>query len=216
MPRHERMRLHRVLRHQMPSSGRRLPWTILGFALMFALGAIAGAAAAGKTAENCGEELLAYLRAYLQIDADGTQTLLPVWFAYVRYPLLAFLLGFSSIGVLALPLLSLCQGFFFAYAVYCFAGALGRGVFLLILIAFLLRGSLMLPATLLLQGAAWRSSASLAAVSFGQGKRQAVISYHRKEYGMCLLCSIVLTLGAVLEWLFLPQLLQTMVQYLAL
>lgn len=44
---------------------------------------------------------------------------------YIRYPLLAFFLGFASIGVVLLPCAALAFGFFLSFSVCCFTASFG-------------------------------------------------------------------------------------------
>ena len=58
---------------------------------------------------------------------------------YFRYPLLAFLLGFASIGIVLLPCLTVAFGFFLSFSVCCFTAAFGPGGVLVALAVFGLR-----------------------------------------------------------------------------
>lgn len=78
---------------------------------------------------------------------------------YFRYPLLAFLLGFASIGVVLLPCVTVAYGFFLSFSVCCFTAAFGAGGVLLALAVFGLRCVVTLPCYFLLAVPSWGTSA---------------------------------------------------------
>ena len=64
------------------------------------------------------EQLSAYLRDYVRLDRTASSdAILPALVLYFRYPLLAFLLGFSAVGVILLPCLTAAFGFFLSFSV---------------------------------------------------------------------------------------------------
>ena len=90
---------------------------LLFLATFFLGGVILGQVLAGRVPDETGRELSRYLESYLSLE-DGSLTSGDLWAAlllYGRYPLIAFLLGFASIGVVLLPLTTAAFGFFLSF-----------------------------------------------------------------------------------------------------
>lgn len=158
-----------------------LPRLVL-LALFFLGGVLLGQVLAGRVPDTTGDELSRYLRDYVHLSGGGEQTAvqaLPAAVIYFRYPLLAFLLGFTSLGVLLLPCVTVAYGFFLSFSVCCFTAAFGADGVLLALAVFGLRCVVTLPCYLLLAVPAWGTSAALASLSFGRGRRTAPVTYDR-------------------------------------
>ena len=117
---------------------------------------------------------------------------------YFRYPLFAFLLGFASIGVV---FGALCDGglrlFFCPFPCLCFTAAFGVDGVPLALAVFGLRCMVTLPCYFLLAAASWGTSAGLAAVSFGRGRRTAPVVYGRACWVRFGACCLALLAGCV-------------------
>ena len=163
-----------------------------------------GMAAAYPVHRRIGAESLSQLSTYVQNYAqlaDGRVqqpvSLLSVAAAYLRYPLLAFLLGLSAAGVALLPLLCVAQGFFLSFSVCCFAASLGQEGVLLALAALGLRCLFVLPCTLFLAGDGF--SRACRALSPTRPKREAV------RWRALLFCVFVLLTGTVVECAIVPK-----------
>lgn len=158
-----------------------LPRLVL-LALFFLGGVLLGQVLSGRVPDATGDELGRYLTDYLRLDGGADRTALAALSAaviYFRYPLLAFLLGFTSLGVLLLPFATATYGFFLSFSVCCFTAAFGTDGVLLALAVFGLRCAVTLPCYLLLAVPAWGTSAALASLSFGRGRRAAPVVYGR-------------------------------------
>ena len=131
---------------------------------------------------------------------------------YFRYPLLAFLLGFASIGVVLLPCVTAAYGFFLSFSVCCFTAAFGVDGVLLALAVFGLRCMVTLPCYFLLAAASWGTSAGLAAVSFGRGRRTAPVVYGRACWVRFGACCLALLAGVCAELFLSPVLLRLMLE----
>lgn len=152
---------------------------LLFLAAFFLGGVILGQVLAGRVPDETGRELSRYLESYLSLE-DGNLTPGSLWAAlllYGRYPLLAFLLGFASIGVVLLPLTTAAFGFFLSFSVSCFTAAFGREGVLLALAVFGLRCAVTLPCYFLLAVPALGTSGALASLSLGRGRRAASVIY---------------------------------------
>jgi stage II sporulation protein M len=149
-------------------------------AVCFFVGVLAGQVLSGRVPDSTGDELKRYLTGFLRLEDSLTpRAALSALVIYFRYPLLAFLLGFASVGVALLPCVTVAFGFFLSFSVCCFTAAFGREGVLLALAVFGLRCLVTMPCFFLLAVPAWRTSAALAAISFGRGRRTAPVVYGR-------------------------------------
>lgn len=141
-------------------------------AVFFLLGAAAGIFCANRVSGNLCEELSAYLQEYLSLSQKRTLTIAAVcalaW-AYIRWPVFAFFCGFTTLGVVLLPMAAAAFGFFSAYAAGCLTVAFGSRGILAALALFGLRCCVTVPCFFLLAAYAWRLSAALFRVSFARG-----------------------------------------------
>lgn len=184
----------------------RLPLPLILLSLCVAGGILLGYGLALRRLSDMSEELRRYFDGYVLLarevsPAAALRTLL----CYFRAPLLAFLLGFASIGVVLLPLLCAFEGFLFSFSLCCFASALGRADFVLVLALFALRMLIVLPAMLCLSVSAMDKAKALALLSVGGGKRVRGVSYgaaYWYRFGIVCLC---LFIGSVLELWLVPQ-----------
>ena len=112
----------RKLTKQPPVRLATLPRLLL-LALFFTAGVLLGQVLAGRMPDATGDELRRYLEDYLRLGggaAPTPRTVVSTLVIYFRYPLLAFLLGFASIGVVLLPCATAAYGFFLSFSVCCF------------------------------------------------------------------------------------------------
>ena len=174
---------------------------LLFLAAFFLSGVVLGQVLVGQVPDETGTELNRYLESYLSLEDSGL-TPGDLWaglLLYGRYPLLAFLLGFASIGVVLLPLTSAAFGFFLSFSVSCFTAAFGLDGVLLALGVFGLRCAVTLPCYFLLAVPALRTSSALASLSFGRGRRAAAVTYGREHWRRLAVCSGVLAAGLCVD-----------------
>ncbi|MEG1593267.1 MAG: hypothetical protein RR350_02570, partial [Oscillibacter sp.] len=129
-----------------------LPRLVL-LALFFFIGVILGQVLSARVPDATGDELTRYLTDYISLgDAPAVtaKTALSAFVIYFRYPLLAFLLGFASVGLVLLPVTTVAYGFFLSFSVCCFTAAFGGEGVLLALAVFGLRCLMTLPCYFLL------------------------------------------------------------------
>jgi len=170
-----------------------------------------GQAFSSAAAETTGQELTTYLRGYLSLEPElSGRTAVSALVLYFRYPLLALLLGYSSIGVILLPMTAAAFGFFLSFSVCCFAAAFGSDGVLLALAVFGVRCLISLPCFFLLAVSAWENSAALA--SFGRGRRTASVHRGRFYWQRTGLCTAALLAGACFEWFCSPWLLRLVLE----
>ena len=182
-----------------------IPLRSLLLALFFVLGIVCGYVYSGRCALGTGEELRRYFEGYLDaqtrrgVTAEAAAQTLA---CFLRAPVLAFLLGFASLGVAAIPLLCAAEGFVASFSLFCFAAALGRQSFAVLPALFALRLLFVLPCTLLLGTAALEKSCALALLSWGGGKRARPIVYGTAYWYRFAACCVCLLIGCALElWL---------------
>ena len=121
---------------------------LLLLALFFLAGIFLGQVLSGRVPDATGDELRRYLEDYMQLGGGGAptaRTVLSALVIYFRYPLMAFLLGFASIGVVLLPGVTAAYGFFLSFSVCCFTAAFGTDGVLLAMAVFGLRCLVTMP-----------------------------------------------------------------------
>lgn len=182
---------------------------MIALALFFLGGVFLGQVLAGRVPDATGRELTEYLRGYVALETAVTpQAVVSALVLYFRYPLLAVLMGFASIGVVLLPAVTAAFGFFLSFSVSCFTAAFGGDGVLLALAVFGLRCAVTLPCYFLLAVPAWRNAAALALASFGGGRRTAPVVYSQPWWSRVAVCAGILLAGVCLELFCSPWLLR--------
>ena len=188
---------------------------LLLLGLCFLAGIIFGQVLAGRVPAETGAELNRYLEDYVRLGGQSgwsAAAALSAVVIYFRYPLLAFLLGFASIGVVLLPFVTVAYGFFLSFSVCCFTAAFGADGVLLALAVFGLRCAVTVPCYFLLAVPSWGTSAALASMSFGRGRRCAPVTYGRGCWLRLGLSAAALLAGVCAELLLSPALLGMMLE----
>lgn len=191
-----------------------LPCLVL-LALFFLGGVLLGQVLSGRVPDATGDELGRYLTEYLRLGGVTEHTAAAALSAaviYFRYPLLAFLLGFTSLGVLLLPCATVTYGFFLSFSVCCFTAAFGVDGVLLALAVFGLRCAVTLPCYFLLAVPAWGTSVALASLSFGRGRRAAPVVYGRSCWVRFVAVMAILLAGMCGDLCLSPWLLQLILE----
>jgi len=179
----------------------------LCLALLFSIGALAG----WLYAKNCAEESLgaleAYLSGYCRLFSQGEPpavSLADTLRLYCLPTALAVLLGFSTLGVAAIPLLSTCLGFLAMFAVACFTFVFDRSGVIAAAAALGVRLLFSLPCFFSLGALAW--SLSLQRLTPPKGKRCEKIRCDSGYYACLLRCALFLALGIAAERTLTPYL----------
>ena len=174
-------------------------------AAFFTLGALIGCLAAFRIHTGGAEALYTYLERFLSLAREGglSRPEFPelLW-RTIRWPLAAFLLSFTALGLLGVPLLSALRGFFLAFSVASFSRAYGPDG---LTVAFLLQGIpglLSVPAFLLLSTQSFSAACMLAGRGSGQGRRE--LPYGRDYLLRCGLCAGVLFVSLLVECYLVP------------
>ena len=179
---------------------------LLVLALFFFAGVILGQVFSARVPDATGDELACYLTDFLKVEEGdlSPRTALSAAALYFRYPLAAFLLGFASIGVLLLPLVSGAFGVFLSFSVCCFTAAFGSDGVVLALAVFGLRCAVTLPCYFLLAVPSLERSAALACLSLGGGRRTAPVLYGREWWNRLAVISGALLAGMCADLMLAP------------
>jgi len=182
-------------------------------AVFFFLGILAGIMCACRASAQISEELSAYLSAYLNAVRQRTSSPdvgCSLAAMYIWGPALAFLLAFTGIGAVLLPLLAAAYGFFPAYAVSCMAASFGRQGVLMAAVFFGLRCLITFPCFFLLAVPSWEAAVVRFRASFGRGYPVQADSRRcwLRLIGVCL----TLCLGIWLDLRLSPVLLQALLE----
>jgi hypothetical protein len=187
-------------------------------ALFFFAGVILGQVLAGRVPDTTGAELKRYLSDYVRLGGEmalSSGAVLSTLVIYFRYPLLAFFLGFASIGIVLLPCVAAAYGFFLSFSVSCFTAAFGTDGVLLALAVFGVRCLVTLPIFFLLAVPSWGTAFGLAAVSFGRGRRTAPVVYGRAFWMRPCACTAVLLAGVCVDLCLSPVFLRLVLAHMA-
>lgn len=173
---------------------------LLSLALFFFIGVVFGQVLAARIPVAAGDELDRYLRHFLTLNEPlSPRAFFSSLLLYLRYPLLAFLLGFASIGVILLPCSAAAFGFFLSFSVSCFAAVFGEGGVMVALASSGLRCAVTLPCFFLLAVPSWKTSAALASLTVGKERRSAPVIYSRRFWIRLAVCLAILLTGMCVD-----------------
>lgn len=185
-------------------SGDLVATLLLG--LSFLSGGTAGCIAAAGIGGAAGAALQDYLQAYLTLaEAQGIDVrFLPILWEQFRYPVFVFLLGFTAIGMLGIPVLFALRGFLFGFSVSCFCRLFGSVGMIPAMFLFGLPALLWAPAFFVLGTQAVRSAHTL--FYCRTGERYNPLFWKGNNLLRIGLCTGALVLCAAFEYLVLPTL----------
>ena len=174
----------------------------------FCLGALAGMLVASQVGGGGQDSLTAYLERYLAAAQSGAAA--PprgssILWETLRWPVLTFLLGFTALGVVGIPLLFGVRGFLLSFAVSSFVRMFGGAGAILAFFAFGFTGMLSVPALFVLGVQGFASGQELVARALSGGKGP--LSRGRAYWVRGGLCAAALGLCMLLEWWAVPALL---------
>ncbi len=191
-----------------------LPWaiwlpTLLPLAVSFLVGTVAGCLLAGGVAEAENGTLAAYIEGYLSATRSGAltvPTLFSVLWDTLRWPLLTWVLSFTALGIVGIPILFAARGFLLSFAVASFVRVLGGAGSILAVLLFGLTGLFTIPVLFVLGAQGLAACRALGARLLGE-KRRSAAPYGRAYFLRCGVCFAVLLLCVCLEQTVLPALL---------
>ena len=159
------------------------PWLrLLLLAACFLLGLVLGQVLSARVSADTARELTEYLNGYFSLQSPpepSAKTVASALVVYFRYPVLAFLLGFASVGAALLPVVTVAYGFFLSFSVCCFTAAFGHDGVLLALAVFGLRCLVTLPCYFAVAVPALEKSVGLASLSLEKSGRPVPPTYGR-------------------------------------
>ncbi|SMC84406.1 stage II sporulation protein M [Papillibacter cinnamivorans] len=207
------MRLSRTFRRiwTVPVDGMATGLLILS--VLFAAGAVAGHMIPFYIGDAGDEELKRYIAGYLALSRQDTLSVpdvFTVFLNFYRYPLIAFFFGFTSLGVVGIPVLAAVRGFFLSFAVSCFAKVFGSEGIALAAVAFGVQCLVTLPCFFLIAAQAFSSSARIASVTAGRKRRGRGELYGNGYFLRCAICAGILLGGALAEIFITPWVLSLM------
>ena len=187
---------------------------LLRLSFCFIVGACLGQVLARLYPDAAAPELRQSLTDYYRnresvtFDASLTLVTLRTWF---RVPLLAYLWGFTSLGVPLSLLTATAYGFLLSFSVGCFAAAFGWDGILLSAAAMGIRVLITLPCFFLLSLTSMERAAWLFRLTSARGPHREA----RPNRRVCVaLCAAVLLAGAALDLTVTPRLLRLTLDWL--
>lgn len=200
------MRRHSVLRTIRMRKPGPAAVSLIILAVLFLLGGLTG----NFCSQNCDETAKYAFREYLADycllnHQNGVSTpLLRCVILYFGYICIAFLLGFSSLGVFLIPVLSAVFGFSSFYTVSCFAQTFGGSGIFLAAALIVIRLLFTLPSFFLVASEAMPLSFRLASLTVGRSKRVEPLFYNSRYFVLFVICLAVLCIGVCCERLLTP------------
>lgn len=190
-----------------PPSRTSLAAGLLGAA--FLAGGTAGCLAAVWMDAAGAQALAGYLTACFRCAVEELQA--PEFWSVVweqfRFPLAAFVLGFTAIGVVGLPVLFCVRGFLFSFSAACFYRLLGPEGFFCALCLFGLPAVLWAPALFVLGSQGMLGAWGMLRRGLGEGSWP--LPYGPDYFFRCGLCAGAAALCVALELFVLPDLFES-------
>lgn len=177
---------------------------LVAAATFFTLGGLTGCLLAFRLEDPGVEAMTAYLDRFLAAAQGGglsVPALPELLWRSMRWPLAAFLLGFSVLGLLGIPVLCSVRGFFLAFSIASFTRAYGREGLALAFILLGLPGILSIPAFLTL---ATQSISTACALAGRSGRRDG--PFQRKHFFRCGVCAAAVCASLLIERHLVPAL----------
>lgn len=188
---------------------------LLCLAACFAAGAVGGCFFAGALDADAATSLFDYFGVYFASIENGQAlhlSLLSAVWEVVRWPLLAFVLGFTALGVVGLPVAFCVRGFLLSYAVSVLVRLYGAIGLVAALAVFGFSGFFILPALFTLGVDAFRGAGSMTENLLGDSRRTLSPGQGRLFRAGC--CSLLLALAAALQFQLTPALLSAAAELL--
>lgn len=163
-----------------------------------------------RCADRCDPSVQTALEAYLHdfctvLEAGEVETsLLQGASLYFSYVLAVFLLGFSALGVVLIPVLSALFGFGTAFTVVCFVRTFARAGIFPAMALLSLRLIVTLIAFLMLAGEALPQSGRMARLALTQGRHREPVFEGRRYLMLFVFCAVLLLIGLCCERLITP------------
>lgn len=179
-------------------------------AALFVFGILLGITASQHASHSTSQELLYYFAGYYQLKQSdhSFELLLYSFISYFRYPTLAVLFGFSSLGIIAIPVITITFGFLLAFSVSCLTITFGDKGPLLAGSIFGLRSAVTIFCFFLLAVPGLGTAISLANLSFGMRRHSVPINYGREWLRRIGFCAVLLMVVLCIDFWLSPNLLE--------
>lgn len=179
---------------------------LLCLTVSFSAGAVCGCLFAGLLGANAQTHLFGYLDGYFELLRSSEpvrSSLLTAAWELLRWPLLVFVLGFTALGVVGLPVAFFARGFLLSYAVSVLVRIYGGVGLVTALSVFGISGFWVLPAMFTLGVDAFRHAGALTGKSSGRAAPPGRVRLLRA----CVCCAALLV-GVFLQVRLMPVLLK--------
>lgn len=174
----------------------------------FTVGIVGGCVFAGHLGADTQTRLLDYFCTYFAVlggDETAVSSSLSAVWEIIRWPLLTFVLGFTALGVIGLPVVFSVRGFLLSYAVAVLVRLYGVTGLAISLAVFGVSGFLVLPALFTLGVDSFRGAGAMAVKLMGDGRRGFPPGRGRIFRAGC--CGALLAVAAALQLQLTPALL---------
>ena len=183
----------------LPSNG--VTAALIIMAVVFVIGGFSGCALVGQ-ADGGGEAALnRYLDGFLDVASSGEMAkpgfVLMLWKA-IRWPLVSFILGFTPIGLIGIPVLFLIRAFLLSFSIASFYHVSGTEGLLFALIIFGITGFIYIPILFMLGIQSFLRSGTIIGRITGEARR--VAGLKRSDIICSFICIFVLFLSCVFEY----------------
>lgn len=173
----------------------------------FFLGGLLGCILAARVGGGGSDSLILYLERFLSTAGEQTALappLLPLIWETVRWPLIVFVLGFTTLGLLFIPVVFSVRGFLLAFSIASFVRMFGGGGGLLAFLVFGISGCVALPVFFVLGVQGIMASRYLATRFLGETRRGS--PYGKRYFLRCGVCAGALCVCVFLESVVVPAL----------
>lgn len=197
----------------LPSSGAAAVLLILSAA--FLLGGLAGCLVADRVSGSGGDYLGNYLESYLSaVCSDGAARpeVLSLLWETIRWPLLAFALGLTPLGLLGIPVLFLVRGFLLSFSIASFYHVMGTVGLGLAFVVFGITGLIGVPVLFILGIQSFLSAGAITSRLTGESRRLPL--FDRMALLRCGVCTAALCVCGLLEYCMIPVLLESLAGFL--
>lgn len=208
--------MRKRLLDRLRGPGSELQSALFCLTVCFTVGSVGGCIFAGRLGTDTQTRLLDYFGSYFTALV-GDKTAVPSSFSavweIVRWPFLAFVLGFTALGVVGLPLVFSVRGFLLSYAVAALVRLYGVTGLVVSLAVFGVSGFLVLPVLFTLGVDSFRGAGAMAVKLMGDGRRSFPPGRGRLFRAGC--CGILLAVASTLQLQLTPVLLASAAKLLS-
>jgi len=184
---------------------------LLVLSIAFILGGLLGSILAASVSGSGSAALSTYIKDFLtalQSDAAQAPKVFSTLWSVLRWPLIAILLSFTSLGLIGIPALFFVRGFLFSFCVSAFVQVLGARGLLFALLLLGVESLLSIPVLFILGAQGFLMSAQ---VKERKGRAKTVKAPPNKPLPLLshALCFFLLLFCTLWELFFLPMLLSS-------